>query len=561
MWTGGFPEPLHLQRCAPRRHPARPRAATSTSCTTTRPSATACSAATRRRCRWSPPSTTRSPSTGALELAAAHGLAQRLVVRRWYGFTADAGAGSPAGCRPCSPSPSTSRARDRRRTSACDPTGSTSSRIGADTDVFSPDPSVPRVPGRIVTTSSADVPLKGLVHLVEALAKLRTERPTRSWSSSASRAADGPVAQPIERLRPRRTPSVRQGHHRRRAGRPGARREVACVPSLYEGFSLPAAEAMACAAPRWSPPPAARSPRSRAATASACLRCRPATRARWPRALGRLLDDPRAAGAAARRAPAGERVLARFTWARGRPRRTVAALPPSHRRPAATSATPPNAPRRQGHVLTVDFDRLPARARATGCSTWAAAPAGTPSSATGAAPRSSRSTGTARRSARSRSGSRRWREAGEAPAGAERRRHGRATRCALPFPDDELRRRHHLRGDGAHPRRQGRARRDGPGAASPAAAIAVTVPRYGAGEGLLGAVRRLPRGRGRPHPHLPRRRAARAGCARPACEPYGTPPRARAARAVLVAQVRGRRRQRQGTCRCGRTTGCWSGTS
>ena len=34
-----------------------------------------------------------------------------------------------------------------------------------------------RVPGRIMTTASADVPFKGLLPLVEALAKLRTERP------------------------------------------------------------------------------------------------------------------------------------------------------------------------------------------------------------------------------------------------------------------------------------------------------------------------------------------------------------------------------------------------
>jgi glycosyltransferase involved in cell wall biosynthesis len=47
--------------------------------------------------------------------------------------------------------------------------------VGVETDVFRP-PTTPRVPGRIVATASADVPLKGLVPLLEAVAKLRTER-------------------------------------------------------------------------------------------------------------------------------------------------------------------------------------------------------------------------------------------------------------------------------------------------------------------------------------------------------------------------------------------------
>ncbi len=53
---------------------------------------------------------------------------------------------------------------------------------------------------------------------------------------------------------------------------------------------------------------------------------------------------------------------------------------------------------------------------------------------------------------------------------------GRRPRPALPRR--VLRRRHHLRGDGAHPRRQGRARRDGP-VLKPGGRIAITVPRYG----------------------------------------------------------------------------------
>ena len=52
-----------------------------------------------------------------------------------------------------------------------------STPIGVDHTHFRPRPEVARVPGRIMTTASADVPFKGLLPLVESLAKLRTERP------------------------------------------------------------------------------------------------------------------------------------------------------------------------------------------------------------------------------------------------------------------------------------------------------------------------------------------------------------------------------------------------
>ena len=49
--------------------------------------------------------------------------------------------------------------------------------VGVDEDSFRPMPNVARVPGRLMTTASADVPLKGLTPLLEGLAKLRTENP------------------------------------------------------------------------------------------------------------------------------------------------------------------------------------------------------------------------------------------------------------------------------------------------------------------------------------------------------------------------------------------------
>ena len=48
--------------------------------------------------------------------------------------------------------------------------------VGVDPTIFHPLPEIARVPGRLMTTTSSDVPMKGLVPLLEALAKVRTER-------------------------------------------------------------------------------------------------------------------------------------------------------------------------------------------------------------------------------------------------------------------------------------------------------------------------------------------------------------------------------------------------
>ena len=175
-------------------------------------------------------------------------------------------------------------------------------------------PRSPRCPGRIVTTSSADVPLKGLVHLVEALAKLRTENPDAHLVVVGKRAEDGPVAQLIERygLDRRRSSSSRASPTPNSSTSSAAPRSPACRRSTRASRCPPPRPWPP--APRWSPPPAVRSPRSPAPTARPAWRCRRATPVRWrPRSAGCWATRSCALrlGAAGR-----QRVLERFTWAR-----------------------------------------------------------------------------------------------------------------------------------------------------------------------------------------------------------------------------------------------------
>jgi glycosyltransferase involved in cell wall biosynthesis len=110
-------------------------------------------------------------------------------------------------------------------------------------------PSVRRVPGRIMTTASADVPMKGLIPLLEALAKLRTERYDVHLVVVGRLREGSTIPAALDRLA--LTGAVRfvSGLSDQAIVDLYAEAEIAVVPSLYEGFSLPAVEAMACGVP------------------------------------------------------------------------------------------------------------------------------------------------------------------------------------------------------------------------------------------------------------------------------------------------------------------------
>lgn len=183
--------------------------------------------------------------------------------------------------------------------------------VGADPAVFGPRPAVARVPGRIVTTASADVPLKGLVPLLEALARVRAERPEAHLVAVTRAEPVGPVADALDRLGLRAAVTFVSGISDEELVQTYAAAEVAVVPSLYEGFSLPAVEAMACAVPVVATTGGAL-PEVVGPDGGAGLLVPPGEPAALAVALGTLLDDSelrRRLGAAGRR-----RVLERFTW-------------------------------------------------------------------------------------------------------------------------------------------------------------------------------------------------------------------------------------------------------
>ncbi|HEX2294112.1 MAG TPA: glycosyltransferase family 4 protein [Actinomycetota bacterium] len=240
-----------------------------------------------------------------LALAAAASGRERGRLRRWYGFTRMQG-------RVARRLPRLLTVSEASRGDVCDAFGVPAHRVGivhngVDADLFRPVPEVAETPGRILALASADIPMKGVVHLIEALAKVRTERDADLVL--AGKAAQSPGVQAAARRY-----GVEDAIHL--AGPVEdlelvelyARAQVAVVPSLYEGFSFPAVQAMSCGVPLVTTTGGALPE----VVGDAALLVPPGDAGALAAAIGRLLDDEALRG---RMGSAGrDRVLERFTW-------------------------------------------------------------------------------------------------------------------------------------------------------------------------------------------------------------------------------------------------------
>jgi glycosyltransferase involved in cell wall biosynthesis len=179
-----------------------------------------------------------------IDLANAPTLRKKISLWRWYGFLRMQGRVARRLSRILTVSESSRR--DIAKDFAVDPTRIEVIPLGVD-EVFRP-PAAPRVPGRIVAMASADAPMKGIATLLEAVAKLLTEREVELVLVSRP-TAGGRTEKLIEKLGIDDRVSFVSGISDAELVDLMGSAEVACVPSLYEGFSLPTAELMACETP------------------------------------------------------------------------------------------------------------------------------------------------------------------------------------------------------------------------------------------------------------------------------------------------------------------------
>ena len=181
--------------------------------------------------------------------------------------------------------------------------------VGVDPDLFKPLDHVTRRPGRLITTASADVALKGLSYLLEAMAKLRTERDVTLTIIGKPRPGHSMDLIDSYGLAPHI--EFVSGVSDERIVELYAEAEMAVVPSLYEGFSLPAIEAMCTGTPLVATDGGAL-PEVTGADGDTVLQCPAGDKDALAAAIARGLDD---AELRARIGAAGrQRVLERWTW-------------------------------------------------------------------------------------------------------------------------------------------------------------------------------------------------------------------------------------------------------
>jgi glycosyltransferase involved in cell wall biosynthesis len=181
--------------------------------------------------------------------------------------------------------------------------------VGVDVDLFRPLPDVARRPGRLITTASADVALKGLAYLLEAMAILRRDRDVTLTIIGKPRA--GKSMDLIESLGLRPHIEFVSGVTDERIVELYAESELAVVPSLYEGFSLPAIEAMSTGTCLVATDGGAL-PEVTGTDGETVLQCPAGDAAALATAIARGLDDP---ALRARIGTAGrERVASRWSW-------------------------------------------------------------------------------------------------------------------------------------------------------------------------------------------------------------------------------------------------------
>ncbi len=120
---------------------------------------------------------------------------------------------------------------------------------GIDTEEFCPRAHIQRNPWRLMATASADQPLKGLRYLIEAYAKLLPEYPQLELLVVGKPREGGPTQQLLRDLNVEDKVRFVSGISTEQMVDYFAEASIAVVPSLYEGFGLPAGEAMACEVP------------------------------------------------------------------------------------------------------------------------------------------------------------------------------------------------------------------------------------------------------------------------------------------------------------------------
>ncbi|MEL6519982.1 MAG: glycosyltransferase family 4 protein [Pseudomonadota bacterium] len=181
-----------------------------------------------------------------LALDAAPDWQHRWLVRRWYEFhhmqVAEARKLKAITC------PSEHAKTDIVDQFGVDPDRIQPIPLGVDRSSFCPSDKIERSTQTLITTASSDTPLKGLSFLLEAYHQILQTHPDCELVVIGT-LREGLARQTIKRLGLDGRVQFKSNLSRSDLADEFRRAAIAITPSLYEGFGLPAAEAMSCGTP------------------------------------------------------------------------------------------------------------------------------------------------------------------------------------------------------------------------------------------------------------------------------------------------------------------------
>ena len=193
--------------------------------------------------------TVHHPITSDLRIAlnAARSAWERVLIRRWHSFLnmqkrVVKDLHNVVTVSDCS-------RQDIARDFGLQPAGISLVYNGIDTDVFRPVKGIERRPLRLMATCSADAPLKGTRYLLLAYARLLETYPQLELLLVSKPQPGGKTERLVKKLGLVDRIQFVSGITTEQMVQYYAEASIAVVPSVYEGFGLPAGEAMACGVP------------------------------------------------------------------------------------------------------------------------------------------------------------------------------------------------------------------------------------------------------------------------------------------------------------------------
>lgn len=145
--------------------------------------------------------------------------------------------------------PSSNSSQDIAKDFRCNESNITVIHNGLDVNIFVPYEDIRRDPFKLITTASADVPLKGLDYTLTALSILKNEFQNMNLTVIGKLKKDGHTSRLIERLGISDSIVFKTNLTKKEIAEEYAKSSVAIVSSLYEGFGYPVIEAMSCSTP------------------------------------------------------------------------------------------------------------------------------------------------------------------------------------------------------------------------------------------------------------------------------------------------------------------------